>query len=192
MLATSPICLLSKASSTKSWLWHRRLNHLNFWTLNELAQNDLVRGLPKLKYDKDHLCLSFQLGKSKKPSHPLKTVNTNTEILNTLHMDLCGPMRVESINMNKYILLIVDDYIRFGWVIFLRTKDKTPEVLKKFIVTTQRALNATVRYVRMDNGMEFVNKTLIEFFESVGITHNTSSGISYIITRGRFLDLASF
>ncbi|GJU16652.1 retrovirus-related pol polyprotein from transposon TNT 1-94 [Tanacetum coccineum] len=101
-----------------------------------------VRGLPKLKYNKDHLCPSCQLGKSKKSSHPLKTVNTNTEILNTLHMDLCRPMRIETI--------------------------------KKFIVTTQRALNATVRYVRTDNGTEFVNKTLTAFFESVGITHNTS------------------
>nr|GEX19625.1 uncharacterized mitochondrial protein AtMg00810-like [Tanacetum cinerariifolium] len=145
--------------------------------LNELARNDLVRGLPKLKYDKDHLCPSCQLGKSKKSSHPLKTVNTNTEILNTLHMDLCGPMRIESINKKKYILVIVDDYTRFGWVRFLRTKDETPEVIKKLIVTTQHALNATIYYVRTDNEMEFVNKTLTEFFESVGITYNTSIGI---------------
>nr|GEV29884.1 retrovirus-related Pol polyprotein from transposon TNT 1-94 [Tanacetum cinerariifolium] len=174
MLASSPVYLLTKASSTKSWLWHHRLNHLNFGTLNELAQNDLGRGLPKLKYDQDHLCPSCQLGKSKKSSHPLKTVNTNTDILNTLHMDLCGLMRIESINKKKYILVIVDDYTRFGWVRFLRTKDETPEVIKKFIGTTQCALNATVRYVRTDNGTEFVNKTLTEFFESVGITHNTS------------------
>ncbi|GJR33458.1 retrovirus-related pol polyprotein from transposon TNT 1-94 [Tanacetum coccineum] len=174
MLVASLICLLSKASSTKSWLWHRRLNHLNFGTLNELARKDLVRGLPKLKYKKEHLCPSCQLGKSKKSSHPLKTVNTNTKILNTLHMDLCGPMRVESINGKKYILVVVDDYTRFGWVRFLRTKDETPEVIKKFIILTQRALNATVQYLRTDNGTEFVNKTLIEFCESVGITHNTS------------------
>ncbi|GJR01352.1 retrovirus-related pol polyprotein from transposon TNT 1-94 [Tanacetum coccineum] len=174
MLEASPVCLLSKASSTKSWLWHRRLNHLNFGTLNELARKDLVRGLPKLKYEKEHLCPSCQLGKSKKSSHPLKTVNTNTEILNTLHMDLCGPMRVESINGKKYILVVVDDYTRFGWVRFLRTKDETPEVIKKFIILTQRALNATVRYLRTDNGTEFVNKTLTEFYESVRITYNTS------------------
>nr|GEY01153.1 retrovirus-related Pol polyprotein from transposon TNT 1-94 [Tanacetum cinerariifolium] len=174
MLASYLVCLLTKASSTKSWLWHRRLNHLNFGTLNELARNDLVRGLPKLKYDKDHLCQSCQLGKSKKLSHPLKIVNTNTEILNTLHMDLYGPIRIESINKKKYILVIVDDYTRFGWVRFLRTKDETPEVIKKFIVMTQRALNSTVRYIRTDNGTEFVNKTLTEFFESVGVTHNTS------------------
>ncbi|GJV99325.1 putative ribonuclease H-like domain-containing protein, partial [Tanacetum coccineum] len=174
MMSASPVCLLTKASSTKSWLWHRRLNHLNFGTLNELARNDLVRGLPMLKYDKDHLCPSCQLGKSKKASHPLKAENTNTEVLHTLHMDLCGPMRTESINGKKYVLVIVDDYTRFGWVRFLRTKDETPQVIEKFIVKTQRALNATVRFVRTDNGTEFVNKTLDGWFESVGISHETS------------------
>nr|GEU65685.1 retrovirus-related Pol polyprotein from transposon TNT 1-94 [Tanacetum cinerariifolium] len=163
-----------EASSTKSWLWHRRLNHLNFGTLNELARKDLVRGLPKLKYKKEHLCPLCQLGKSKKSSHSLKTVNTNIEVLNTLYMDLRRPIRVESINRKKYIMLIVDDCTRFGWVRFLRTKDETPEVIKKFIILTQHALNATIRYLRTDNGTEFVNKTLTEFCESVGITHNTS------------------
>ncbi|GJS75025.1 retrovirus-related pol polyprotein from transposon TNT 1-94 [Tanacetum coccineum] len=127
MMSASPVCLLTKASSTKSWLWHRRLNHLNFGTLNELARKNLVRGLPMLKYDKDHLCPSCQLGKSKKASHPLKTENTNTEVLHTLHMDLCGPMRTESINGKKYVLVIVDDYTRFGWNDFFRSKDETPQ-----------------------------------------------------------------
>ncbi|GKE07225.1 retrovirus-related pol polyprotein from transposon TNT 1-94 [Tanacetum coccineum] len=89
-------------------------------------------------------------------------------------MDLCGTMRVENINGKKYILVIVDDYTRFGWVRFLRTNDETPEVIKKFIILTQRALNAIVRYLRTDNGTKFVNKTLTEFYESVGITRNTS------------------
>ncbi|GJR22716.1 reverse transcriptase domain-containing protein [Tanacetum coccineum] len=116
MMSASPVCLLTKASSTKSWLWHRRLNHLNFRTLNELARNNLVRGLPMLKYDKDHLCPSCQLGKSKKASHPLKAENTNTEVLHTLHMDLCGPMRTKVIT-ERICLVIVDDYTDLGWVI---------------------------------------------------------------------------
>nr|GEX82939.1 ribonuclease H-like domain-containing protein [Tanacetum cinerariifolium] len=74
LMAASPVCLLSKPSSMKSWLWDRRLTHLNFETLNELARKDLVRGLPRLKYDKEHLCPSCQLGKSKKSTHPLKTI----------------------------------------------------------------------------------------------------------------------
>nr|GEV79654.1 retrovirus-related Pol polyprotein from transposon TNT 1-94 [Tanacetum cinerariifolium] len=187
MLSASEVCLLTKASSTKSSLWHRRLNHLNFVTLNELARNDLVRGLPLLKYDKDQLCPSCQLEKSKKASYPLKTENSNKEILSLLHMDLCGPMRTESINQKsinkkRYVLVIVDDYTRFEWVRFLRTKDETPAVFEKFLKNSQLALKATVRTVRTDNGTEFVNKTLTDLFESVGITHQTSVPRSLIHT----------
>nr|GEW37508.1 hypothetical protein [Tanacetum cinerariifolium] len=102
--------LFTKASKSKSWLWHRRLNYLNFDTINDLAQKDLVRGLPRLKFEKDHLCSACQLGKIKKCAHKPKTVNTIMEVLHTLHMDLCGPMRVQSINGKKYILVIIDDY----------------------------------------------------------------------------------
>nr|GEV91326.1 hypothetical protein [Tanacetum cinerariifolium] len=127
IMKSSPICLLSKASKNKSWLWHRRLNHLNFGTINDLARKDLVRGLPRLKFEKDHFCFVCQLGKSKKHTHKSKTENTNLEVLNTLQMDLCGPMRVQIINGKKYILVIVDDYSRFIWVKILRSKYETPE-----------------------------------------------------------------
>nr|GEU99908.1 retrovirus-related Pol polyprotein from transposon TNT 1-94 [Tanacetum cinerariifolium] len=76
-------------SKTKSWLWHRRLSHLNFGTLNQLAKQGLVRGLPKLKFEKDHLCSACSLRKSKKSSHKPKADDTNQENLNLLHMDLC-------------------------------------------------------------------------------------------------------
>ncbi|GJY23606.1 retrovirus-related pol polyprotein from transposon TNT 1-94 [Tanacetum coccineum] len=133
MMKSSPLCLLLKASKIKSWLWHRRLNHLHFGTINDLARKDLVRGLPRLKFEKDHLCSACQLGKSKKYSHKPKTENTNMEVLHTLYMDLCGPMRVQSINRKKYILVIVDDYSRFTWVKFLRSKDETLEFFINFL-----------------------------------------------------------
>nr|GEZ84301.1 retrovirus-related Pol polyprotein from transposon TNT 1-94 [Tanacetum cinerariifolium] len=94
MMASSPICLLSKASKTKSWLWHHRLSHLNFGSINHLARQGLVRCLPKLKFEKDHLCSACAMGKSKKKSHKTKSEDTNQEKLYLLHMDLCGPMRV--------------------------------------------------------------------------------------------------
>ncbi|GJU75966.1 retrovirus-related pol polyprotein from transposon TNT 1-94, partial [Tanacetum coccineum] len=166
MLKTSPICLLSKASKTKSWLWHRRLSHLNFGTLNKLAKDGLARGIPKLKFQKDHLCSACALGKSKKSSHQPKAEDTNQEKLYILHMDLCDLMCVESINGKKYILVIVDDYSRFTWVKFLRSKDEAPEALIKCIKNIQVRLNATVRNVRTDNGTEFVNQTLRDFYEN--------------------------
>nr|GEZ32822.1 hypothetical protein [Tanacetum cinerariifolium] len=115
MMASSPICLLFKASKTKSWLWHRHLSHLNFGAINHLARHGLVRGLPKLKFKKDHLCSIYAMGKSMKKSYKPKFEDTNQGKLYLLHMDLCRPMSVKSVNGKKYILIIVDDYSRFTW-----------------------------------------------------------------------------
>ncbi|GJS85856.1 retrovirus-related pol polyprotein from transposon TNT 1-94 [Tanacetum coccineum] len=174
MMASSLICLLSKASKTKSWFWHRRLSHLNFGAINHLAQNGLVRGLPKLKFEKDHLCAASAMGKSKKQSHKPKSEDINQEKLYLLHMDLCGPMRVASVNGKKYILIVGDDYSRFTWVKFLASKDEAPDFIIKFLKMIQVRLNTTVRNIRTDNGTEFVNQTLSSYYESVSIYHQIS------------------
>ncbi|GJU75242.1 retrovirus-related pol polyprotein from transposon TNT 1-94 [Tanacetum coccineum] len=85
MAFTSPICLMARATSTKSWLWHQRLSHLNFDIINDLAKNDLVTGLPKLKYHKEHLCPSCEQGKSKKASHPPKPVPNSKQSVGISH-----------------------------------------------------------------------------------------------------------
>nr|GFA65093.1 retrovirus-related Pol polyprotein from transposon TNT 1-94 [Tanacetum cinerariifolium] len=133
MASASPICLMARASSTKSWLWHQRLSHLNFDTINDLAKNDLVLGLPKFKYHKEHLCPLCEQGKSKRASHPPKPIPNSRQMLHLLHMDLCGPMRIASINGKQYVLVIVDDYSRYTWVHFLRSKDEALEVIKTFL-----------------------------------------------------------
>nr|GEV48983.1 hypothetical protein [Tanacetum cinerariifolium] len=115
MASASPICLMARASSIKSWLWHQRLSHLNFDTINDLARNDLVARLPRFKYHKEHLCPSCEQGKSKRASHPPKLVPNSRQRLHLLHMDLCGPMRIASINGKWYVLEIVDDYSRYTW-----------------------------------------------------------------------------
>nr|GFA19017.1 hypothetical protein [Tanacetum cinerariifolium] len=132
MASASPICLMARASSTKSWLWHQRLSHLNFDTINDLAKNDLVAGLPKFKYHKEHLCPSCEKGKSKRTSHPPKPVPNSRQRLHLLHMDLCGPM-----------------------------------------ITV--LLQSRVIIIRTDNGTEFKNQALKEYFDSVGISHQMSS-----------------
>nr|GEY30462.1 retrovirus-related Pol polyprotein from transposon TNT 1-94 [Tanacetum cinerariifolium] len=174
MMASSPICLLSKASKTKSWLWHRRLPHLNFGAINHLARQGLVRGLPKLKFKKDHLCSACAMGKSKKKSHKPKSEDTNQEKLYLLHMDLYGPMCVERLNGKKYILVIVDDYSRFTWVKFLRSKDEASDFIIKFMKMIQVRLKVPVHRIRTDNETKFVNQTLREYYEQVGISHETS------------------
>nr|GEY13286.1 hypothetical protein [Tanacetum cinerariifolium] len=141
-----------EATPTQAWLWHRMLSHLNFDYINLLSKKDIVIGLPKLKYVKDQLRSSCELSKAKRSSFKSKVVPSSKGRLNLLHMDLCGPMRVASINGKKYILVIVDDYSRYTWTLFLCSKDETPEV-----------------------GTEFLNKTLNAFFKEEEIEHQTST-----------------
>ncbi|GKD13606.1 retrovirus-related pol polyprotein from transposon TNT 1-94, partial [Tanacetum coccineum] len=169
------ICFMEKASPTQAWLWHRRLFHLNFDTINLLSKNDIVNGLPKLKFVKDQLCSSCEMGKAKRSSFKTIAVTRSKKQLVLLHMDLCGPMRVESINGKKYILVIVDDYSRYMWTHFLRSKDETPEVLKDFLKMIQRNLQAHVITVRTNRGIKFLNKTLHAYFKEEGIEHQTST-----------------
>ncbi|GJT31628.1 retrovirus-related pol polyprotein from transposon TNT 1-94 [Tanacetum coccineum] len=126
-------------------------------------------------YVADHLLFSCENGKRKKASHPLKLVPSDHSKLELLHMDLCGPMRVASINGKKYILVIVDDYSRYTWVYFLHSKDETPEIIKKFIAQAQLNYKAKVCKIRTDNGTEFKNATLKAHYEKLGIMQQFST-----------------
>nr|GEV59552.1 hypothetical protein [Tanacetum cinerariifolium] len=170
----NPICLMAKATSSQAWSWHRRLSHLNFNTINLLSKNDIVVGLAKLKFIKDHLYSSCELGKAKRKSFHTKLTPSSKRRLQLLHMDLCGPMRVASINGKRYVLVIIDDYSRYTLTHFLTSKDETPEVLIDFLRHVQRGLHAQVRVVRTDKGTKFLNQTLHAYFAAEGIHHQTS------------------
>nr|GEU37975.1 integrase, catalytic region, zinc finger, CCHC-type, peptidase aspartic, catalytic [Tanacetum cinerariifolium] len=132
--------------------------------------------------------VTISRAKSKKSSHQPKAKDTNQEKLYLLHMDLYGLMRVESFKGKNYILVIVDDYSRFTWVKILRSKDEAPDAIIKCIKNIQVRLNATIRNVRTDNGAEFVNQTLREFYENVGTSHQISVARTpkqnYVVKRG--------
>ncbi|GJS70858.1 retrovirus-related pol polyprotein from transposon TNT 1-94 [Tanacetum coccineum] len=165
-MASYPICLLLKASKSKSLLWHRHLSHLNFGAINHLARHGLVRGLPKLKFEKDHLCSACVTGKRTKKPHKPKSEDTNQEKLYLLHKDLCGPMRVASVNGKKYILVIVDDFSRFTWVKFLRSKDEAPDFIIKFLKIIQKVCisheTSVAHSTKQNDVVERRNRTLIE------------------------------
>ncbi|GKD28220.1 retrovirus-related pol polyprotein from transposon TNT 1-94 [Tanacetum coccineum] len=125
MVASSPVCLMSKATSIKIMVMAPKTFAPEFGTINHLTKQDLVDGLPKFKYDKDHLCSACEQGKSKKASLQPKLVPSTHSKLELIYLDLYGPMRVESISGKKYILVIVDDYSCYTWVYFLCTKDES-------------------------------------------------------------------
>nr|GEV41983.1 retrovirus-related Pol polyprotein from transposon TNT 1-94 [Tanacetum cinerariifolium] len=155
-------------------VWHRRLSHMNFDTINLMSKNDIVVDLSKLKFVKDHLCSSCELRKAKRKSFHTKTTPSSKRRLQLLHMDLCGPMRVASINGKIYVLVTIDDYSRYTWTHFLRSKDETSEFLINFLRLVQRGLQAQVRIVQTDKGTEFLNQTLHAYFAAEGIQHQTS------------------
>nr|GFA59945.1 retrovirus-related Pol polyprotein from transposon TNT 1-94 [Tanacetum cinerariifolium] len=165
--SNSSSCLLARASSSQSWLWHQRLLHLNFTTINNLMKNNLVQGLPKMKFKKDHLCSACEQGKIHQKHHKSKIAFALNKPLYLLHMDLYGPMRVESINEKQFMLVVVDDYSRYTWVFFVHSKDEVSEVIISFIKKTQVNLQLQVQRVRTDNGAEFKNKTLAKLFDEI-------------------------
>nr|GEV91964.1 retrovirus-related Pol polyprotein from transposon TNT 1-94 [Tanacetum cinerariifolium] len=150
------IYLMAKVTSSQAGLWHRRLSHLNFDTINLLSKNDIVVGLPKLKFIKDHLCSSCELGKAKRKSFHIKIIPSLKRRLQLLHIDLCGPMRVAIINGKIYILVNVDDYSRYTWTHFLRSKDETPKVLIDFLGLSKEKGFFTKRQL-----LEHLNKTTL-------------------------------
>nr|GEZ83100.1 Gag-Pol polyprotein [Tanacetum cinerariifolium] len=99
-----------------------------------------LAGLPKFKFHKEHLCPSCEQGKSKRASHLPKPVPNSRQRLHLLYMDLCRPMRIASINGKRYVLEIVDDYSRYTWVHFLRSKDEAPEAIATACFTQNRSI----------------------------------------------------
>ncbi|GJT05151.1 putative ribonuclease H-like domain-containing protein [Tanacetum coccineum] len=168
-------CLIAKATIDESNKWHRRLGHVNFKNLNKLVKGNLVRGLPSKIFQNDHTCVACQKGKQHKASCKAKSVSSISHTLQLLHMDLFGPTSVRSLNHKIYCLVITDDFSRFSWVFFLRTKDETSGILKDFIRQIENQLNQKVKTIRCDNGIEFKNKDVIEFYGSKGIKREYSN-----------------
>nr|GEY32949.1 retrovirus-related Pol polyprotein from transposon TNT 1-94 [Tanacetum cinerariifolium] len=161
--SNSLTCLLAKASSLQSWLWHQRLSHLNFATINNLVKNNLVQGLPKMKFEKDHLCSACEQGKIHWKHHKSKTDFALNKPLYLLHMDLCGPMRVQSINGKRYVLVVVDDYSQYTWVFFLHSKDEASEVgiIQQFSATRTPQQNGVVQ--RRNRTLVEAARTILTF-----------------------------
>nr|GEW68677.1 retrotransposon protein, putative, Ty1-copia subclass [Tanacetum cinerariifolium] len=157
-------CLVTKASVDESMLWHRRLGHLNFKTMNKLVRNNLVKGLLSKCFKNDHSYVACLKEKQHKASCKTKLVNSVSKPLHTLHMDLFRPTSVSSLNHKSYCLVVTDDFSRFTWTLFLRTKDETSSILRNFITEIENLKDLKVKIIRCDNREEFKNQEMNEFF----------------------------
>ncbi|GJV11632.1 putative ribonuclease H-like domain-containing protein [Tanacetum coccineum] len=167
-------CLFAKATSDESKLWHRRLGHINFKTMNKLVKGNLVRGLPSKLFENNKTCVACKKGKQHRASCKSKTVSLINQPLHMLHIDLFGPTFVKSLMKKMYCLVVTDDYSRFSWVFFLATKDETSGILKSFITGVENLIDQRVKVIRCDNGTEFKNKEMNQFCERKGIKREFS------------------
>nr|GEX10527.1 putative ribonuclease H-like domain-containing protein [Tanacetum cinerariifolium] len=134
-------CLFAKATINESNLWHRRLGHINFKTINKLVKGNLVRGLPQKVFENENTCVACKKGKQHKASCKTKPVSSVDQPLFRLHIDLFGPTFVKILNKKSYCLGVTDDYNRFTWVFFLATKDETSPIIKTFITGLENQLS---------------------------------------------------
>jgi transposase InsO family protein len=134
--------------------------------------------MPKLLIDEGRVCGECQVGKQTKMSHPKLGHPTTSRVLELLHMDLIGPMQVESLGGKRYTYVVVDDHSRYTWISFIREKSDAFDVFKELCIRLQREKDSCVVRIRSDHGTEFKNSKFDEFCSSEGISHEFSSPIT--------------
>ena len=172
-LSPEKLCRSTIEENTK--LWHRRLGHASQRQINKLYSKDLVVGLPKVGKQDGLVCEDYIKGKQVRSSFPSKRVVSTTKPLELIHIDLRGPMRVASFNGSKYVFVIVDDFSRYTWTIFLMSKDETYEEFEVWVKAIERQLNTKLVGIRFDHGTEFENIDFTTFCQANGVSHNFSA-----------------
>ncbi|GJU00644.1 retrovirus-related pol polyprotein from transposon TNT 1-94 [Tanacetum coccineum] len=175
LLTLNGACFFTKVSESVNWLWHKRLSHLNFKSINKLAKQNKVFGLPSLVYSKDKPCSACEKGKHKRASFKTKQNFSIKKCLHLLHMDLFRPVNPMSINHEKYTLVIVDEYSRYTWVYFLKKKSQAAKMIMPFVRMVKNQNDVKVKKIKTDNGSEFRNTKLESFCNEKGISQNFSS-----------------
>ncbi|KAI3772163.1 hypothetical protein L6452_03343 [Arctium lappa] len=168
------LCLVS-LNSEEVWLWHKKFSHLNFSSLDKLVKLNLVKGLPSLKFNKDHLCSACEMGKMKRSSHKTKSENNCPRPLHMLHVDLCGPISVQSLAGKKYIMVLIDEFSRFTWIEFIRAKSEVSDILIRLLKRLHVLFSSKVQKLRSDDGTEFKNAKINSYLSEEGITPNFSA-----------------
>ncbi|CAM9002570.1 unnamed protein product [Rhodiola kirilowii] len=167
------LCLASVAET--SIVWHRRFGHASMKLLHKLHQKELVVGLPKVESASEQICSACVTGKQARASFPSKQTVSTTAPLDMVHMDLCGPVNIISRGGNRYIMVIVDDYSRYTWTIFLDSKDQTYSEFEAWLNLMENMLNRKLTSIRTDNGTEFRNAQFLSLCREKGIDHNFSA-----------------
>ncbi|KAK2410100.1 putative mitochondrial protein [Trifolium repens] len=174
--ALTSTCLVTTEDEVQ--LWHQKMGHLNLKGMKKVISLEAIRGIPKLRIVEGKVCGECQIGKQVRMSHPMLEHQTTSKVLELLHMDLMGPMQVESLGGKRYILVVVDDFSRYTWVNFIREKSDAFDVFKELCIQIQREKCSNVVRIRSDHGREFENSKFDDFCAAEGIKHEYSSPIT--------------
>ena len=170
----SALCL-SGVENVNGFGIYKRLGHVSFSLLNKLRAQDLVIGLPSIKYVADQIYNECARCKHVKSSFKSKNVVSTSRPFKLVHMYLCGPMHVQSRNGYRYVFILVDDYSRFTWTLFLKFKDETFEEFEVLVKQVQNKINHELASSRSDHGSEFNNASFITYCMEHGVSHNFSA-----------------
>jgi transposase InsO family protein len=135
----------------------------------------MARGLKDVVFEKDKPCSACQAGKQVANTHPTKAFMSTSRPLELLHMDLFGHTNYVSAGGNLYCLVIVDDFSRYTWVFFLHDKSEVASIFKKFAKKSQNEFDCKIKKIRSDNGKEFDNTNIHEYYDEIGIKHEVSA-----------------
>ncbi|KAK2418362.1 putative mitochondrial protein [Trifolium repens] len=174
--ALTSTCLVTTEDEVQ--LWHQKMGHLNLKGMKKVISLEAIRGIPKLRIVEGKVCGECQIGKQVRMSHPMLEHQTTSKVLELLHMDLMGPMQVESLGGKRYVLVVVDDFSRYTWVNFIREKSDAFDVFKELCIQIQREKGSNVVRIRSDHGREFENSKFDDFCAAEGIKHEYSSPIT--------------
>ena len=147
------------------------MGHIHYRKMNYLVKNDIVSGVPMLRFLVEDKCLPCKKGKQHKKPHKSKSQNSVVSPLELLHMDLFGPVNVRSLGGKYYCLVVTDDFSRYSWVLFLGTKDETAGMLKTLFTQLANIHSRKIKKIRSDNGTEFKNQTMEAYCKEHGIEH---------------------
>ncbi|CAM8963089.1 unnamed protein product [Rhodiola kirilowii] len=172
-------CMLSRSDEVH--LWNQHLGHINFRSLKFLANERLLEGIPNIRGDMQIICGDCQAGKQTRAVHKKVDRIYTKRPLELLHMDLMGPMQVESIGRKRYAFVCIDDYTRYSWIMFLREKFETVQAfvqLATCLINERRDRGENLLSIRSDHGREFENEKFAQFCDEQGIVHQFSSPIT--------------
>ncbi|KAL4291703.1 hypothetical protein GQ457_14G023770 [Hibiscus cannabinus] len=154
----------------QSSLWHRRLGHFNYSSLKYMSSKGLVKVMPVV-CENTTVCEVCQKGKQTKLSFPVNQAWRASEKLQLVHTDLCGPMRISSLNGSRYFLIFIDDFSRWCWVFFLKQKSEVFDVFQRFKANSENQSGKKIKTLRSDNGSEYTSRQFASYLKKLGIHH---------------------